>query len=685
MREETIYVSPAGCDGNEGTREFPLKTIAAAQARARKRKGASTVEVMGGTYEESLVFNELDSNDTYITHENAVLTGGLKITYEETRAPSKEIMERLLPEAAKRVRAIDLKRYGIGKEAYGKLYAVGQYRTDQKYDQASCGYNMEVFENGCRMVPARYPNTGYLKLEAVEDVGDAAEFPPQNYRKRWDERRNHRGGVYIIDEETNEHIKGWKQPQDIWMFGYFYWDWADSSAPVTVDTANRAVMPGFVSRFGARAGGLYYFYHVLEELDSPGEFYLDTDRGILYVYPHGNGDMVFELSVAQTPLIKLCGADNMTISGFTLTNVRETAITAEGNGNVFCDLVIRNAAVHGICVNGYDNLVEGCDIACTGCGGIYLTGGKRDTLTPGKNMAQNNRIHDFSQVYRTYQAGISLSGVGNSCAHNEIFRSPHLAIAYSGNEHLIEYNHIHDVVCHSDDAGAIYSGFDWAAHGTVIRYNLVENIGEGEFSPNGIYWDDGLSGQTAYGNILRNIKKYPFLAGGGRDNTIRDNIIIGECQAPIYYDDRNREGFVNGGWAHASCDRPDAPHWRRLAAVPYQSEIWKKKYPALAKISTDFAHPDDPAFPVNPANVVVENNIIINQKKTPGYLADSVYKYNEISGDFVYRSLQEAGLDLAELESGQPFPSAENSNVPAEKIGVQNNTALRNGSFYGRI
>ncbi|MGN1408939.1 MAG: right-handed parallel beta-helix repeat-containing protein, partial [Eubacteriales bacterium] len=392
------------------------------------------------------------------------------------------------------------------------------------------------------------------------------------------------------------------------------------------------------------SGAQYYFYNVLEELDSPGEYYLDRDSGVLYIYPHGK-DSVFDISIETSPLISLSGAEHMTLSGFTLTCTRETAVTVRGNDNRIDGLLIKNVANHGITAEGLRNTVENCEITRTGRGGIYLSGGDRTSLTPGENRAVNNFIHDFSEVYQTYQSGVNLSGVGNICAHNEISGSPHMAIGYSGNEHLIEYNSIHDVVLHSSDAGAIYSGFDWAAHGTVIRYNLLRDIGAGDFFPDGIYWDDGLSGQTAYGNILINVRKYAFLIGGGRDNVVRDNIIIGESREPILYDDRNRDGFVNGGWAHQACDTQDAKHWKNLECVPYRSELWAKKYPTLARIITDFSRFNDPDFPINPANCKVENNVIINRDARFGWMAQSVYDYSEIGENYTYHSCEEAGLD----------------------------------------
>lgn len=84
-----------------------------------------------------------------------------------------------------------------------------------------------------------------------------------------------------------------------------------------------------------------------------------------------------------------------------------------------------------------------------------------------------NLIYDWSQVYQTYQAAVAIHGVGGVCSQNEIYNSPHEAITYSGNNNIIEYNVIHDVVLKSSDAGAIYSGRSWNQYGNIVRYNCI--------------------------------------------------------------------------------------------------------------------------------------------------------------------------------------------------------------------
>ena len=80
------------------------------------------------------------------------------------------------------------------------------------------------------------------------------------------------------------------------------------------------------------------------------------------------------------------------------------------------------------------------------------------------------------------------------------------------------------------------------------------------------------------------------------------NLIVDSGRAALQYDDRNRDGFVHGGWAHAATDTPGEGHWKRLAAIPYQGEPWLSRYPLLQMIKTSFeTDPDDIDFPINPS------------------------------------------------------------------------------------
>lgn len=680
--QKFFYVSPEGSDRNTGEMDAPFLTIGRAQQAAREY-GPCTVKVQEGIYRECLSFSSLDNTCEYIG-ENAVLVGSVDIPYEDTKEIGENIQERLSADIAAKVRVIDLSAYGYSEEDWGAVYPVGAYHTAGKYDGAEQGVNLEIFSGGKRMILARYPNNGFLKIEEVEDDGDISEFPPHNHLAEWDTMRNPRGGTFIMDFETNRRAMNWKESKNVWLFGYFQYDWADSSTPVEIlDTVNRAVSPRYASEFGYKKGADYYFFNILEELDMPGEYYLDRTDGLLYVYPYQEGDQI-TVSLTEKPLILAEGAEGLIIDGFHLRYTRNNGIDLKGNHCVLRNLLVENVAEYGILVAGSGNIVENCEITQTGRGGIWLKGGDRITLTPGQNQAVNNYIHHFSVLSQTYQPGIYLEGVGNCCAHNEICFCPHAAILYCGNDLLIEYNHIHDAVLYSADAGAIYSGgMNWASHGVVIRYNIVKDVGCDELElggPHGIYWDDGLSGQTAYGNILINIKDFGFLIGGGRDNTVKNNVVIGENRVSICYDNRVNDGYFKNGWFKNHVKIPEnrplcqigmcghyGNMWRSLWDVPYKDGIWAEKYPTLAKVTEDITMEESPDFPINPANIVLEDNIIINPSGRHMSIEGMVPKYSKIGINHFYTSCEEARFDMETLKFQQVPDGFEE--IPVEKVG----------------
>jgi hypothetical protein len=218
-----------------------------------------------------------------------------------------------------------------------------------------------------------------------------------------------------------------------------------------------------------------------------------------------------------------------------------------------------------------------CDLYHLGAGGISLNGGDRRTLTPCGHYAENNHIHHYGRLFRTHRDAITLGGVGCRAAHNLIHDAPHHAMDFGGNDHLIEFNEIHHVCLETDDAGAIYTGRNWTVRGTVIRHNYFHDIGGGPaVGDQAIYLDDTACGTTCTGNVIENVYR-AFLIGGGRDNTVENNLVVG-CPIPLHIDNRGLGGeWLEGQEVYLKL-RND------LKEVPYQEEPWRSRYPTLANI-----------------------------------------------------------------------------------------------------
>ena len=176
---------------------------------------------------------------------------------------------------------------------------------------------------------------------------------------------------------------------------------------------------------------------------------------------------------------------------------------------------------------------------------------------------------------------------------------PHSAIIFGGNDHIIEYNEIFNVVKETSDSGAVYSGRDWTARGHIVRYNYFHDlvsIAGGQIQA--VYLDDLASGFLIHGNIFQNVQRGVML-GGGRDNQILNNI-FSNTNLDLYIDGR-------GASTRFSDNLPTSPMMKTLLPMPYQTPPWSIRYPRLVNILKE-----KPGFPLGN---LVEHNIFLKPGK----------------------------------------------------------------------
>ncbi len=580
----TLYVSTTGNDEWSGRKpdpqdgDGPFATVERARDEIRRLKkqgplpkGGIRVVIRGGTYWLNKPL-ELDTADSGTTEapivycaqagEQVRISGGVPVENLEPITDA-SVAERLDPGARSHVLQANLKALGV---------------TDFG---SPGGGGIEVFCDDRPMTLARWPNEGFTKIAGVTD-----EQPRTIHG-----RRGSKVGAFYYEGNRPER---WTAEPDLWVHGYWFWDWSDQRHPVaSIDVEKRLirVKPPYHG-YGYRQGQYYYAFNALCELDRPGEWYVDRQRGILYFWPPETAGKPRVVVSVLPELIRVRDASAVRFQGMILEAVRKTAVVVSGGRQVsVVGCVVRNAGGWGLHISGgAEHQVAGCNIYNTGGGGIVLSGGDRKRLVPAGHCAYNNHIHHYGRWNRMYRPAISIAGVGVRVAHNLMHDAPHQAIGFSGNDHLIELNEIHHVCEESNDAGAMYAGRDWTMRGTVIRYNFLHHIrGFEKKGCMGVYLDDMFCGTTIFGNVFYDVTRAAFI-GGGRDNRVENNIFV-DCRPALHIDARAM------GWAgyHVNTTMK-----QRLEAMPYRQSPWSEKYPRLLTLWDD-----EPAAPKG--NVVVCN------------------------------------------------------------------------------
>ena len=597
-----LHVATNGSDRNPGTAKKPFATLVRAREAVRKLKSKKlepiVVIVHGGTYFQKSTFELTTADSGTAQHpitwkaapnEAVHLTGGPALTSKAFRpVKDKAILARLDPGAASKVVQLDLSRFT--SEPIPAL--------PEKFRGAPAA--PELFFNGQRMTIARWPNKGWSTISKIVESGSVPR----------EGDNSNRPGVF---EYSDARPSRWNVADGVWLQGYYAYDWYDETIKVkSIAVDQRQITLAAAALYGVKQGNpsprRFRALNLLEELDEPGEFYLNRLKRVLYFWPPADlKGAEIALSTLSASVLVLTNVEHVALKGFIVEASLNHGITISGGrSNRIDSCVVRNTRELGIVVKGgRGHVIENCDIHDTGTGGLILEGGDRKTLTPAGHAALNNHIWQFSRHQLTAAYGVVLGGVGNRAAHNVLHDAPHQAIFINGNDHVFEFNSVSNVVMETDDAGALYKGRNPSCRGNIIRYNFWSDIG----SPMGhgtaaIYFDDGDGGDVVFGNIFRRCG-HPgagafgtIFSHGGHGIRAENNIFI-DCPralGSVPWPDPLWKATIDGG---NDCDFQT----KLLKEVDITKPPYTTRYPELI----GFMNPQ----PGEPRNSFARNNVFV--------------------------------------------------------------------------
>ncbi len=576
--QPTFYIATDGNDGwsgklaspNAEKTDGPFATLEKARdaLRAIDRKAQRTprvVLVRGGKYflEKTFVLGPKDGGTrqapvVYAAYpgEKPILSGGRKVTGWE---PYKDhIFQCSLPGSKG------------GKWKFRRLFADGQPYFRARWP------NLD---------PKDPFNSGWTQIEAPAepDSRTAFRYKPGALPRRWAKPTEAEVNVFFgIDNEWGNEIIPVASIDR-------------SSRTITLTRAGRDYdRPSWFWNVPYRAGARFAVENVLEELDQPGEWCLDSEEGKLYFWPpQGSVEGLEIVAPKLDRLIALERTAFVTIRGLTLTETIDGDDlhpgSVEGLGAIFSMQGTKycGEAIHlnraewcriegnrlyatggnGIYLQGYNarNMIRGNEIGYAGGCGVGIGGawGFGDSMNADATPAHDhdlglaeshlqyplfneiigNDIHHCGEIIY-YAAGVFAAlSEDNVIGHNAIHDTPQhgINLGSSGmSRNIVEYNDFQRTCRRCGDTGAINCWADAQARtaprqGHIIRYNRIVDPGG-----NGIYLDDYTSNCYVFGNLIVAAKDLGIHVHGGKNNVLENNVIVGARDAVGFAD------FVSG-------------------------------------------------------------------------------------------------------------------------------------------
>jgi hypothetical protein len=537
-----IHISPSGNDANPGSAAQPLATPQGAQVRVRSLIQSGLTEAVdvifaAGTYAMNAPL-ELRPEDSG--------TAGFPITWKATEGAE------VILDAGKRITGpwtrgddgiwhTDLKGIGLGANAWN-------FR--------------QLFVNGSRATRARYPNVTETNpfLYATGGGFDHVIINSSRIKASWGVSADAQINIVPQSRFFNQWNTVTKVDAKTGRI-----DLADSERHRLIDK-----------------GSWFWIEGVREELDQPGEWFLDPETGRLVYMPEPGVDPN-TLEFFAPFLNRIINAKGDVNAGTHVANVhfdglhfRHTTFTlGHIEARVHSDTVImfentndssvRNCRFENI--GGYAlwlhldsqrNVFNRNTVRQSGGGGVLLTGARfaymddSKIYTPGAaaakvapilNRITRNTVEHCGKI-RYYGGGVHLDSrpfrmtmaPGNYIAHNhfnDLSRNGIFAFRNQGGS-VIEYNHIHNAMQTTIDGAAIH----FATMNTINAPNYILN--------NWLYDVWGFE-QMPDGKPVRRLGNGVFLDWESSNTTVKDNWIYNTVSGAVKVIWKGNRNVVNTG------------------------------------------------------------------------------------------------------------------------------------------
>lgn len=523
MDGQKIFVSAVGDDSGDGSEEEPLRTLEKAidVANEMREDSDKLIEILlrEGTYSVTNTIKIINSQKddpllkiSAYQDEKVTINAGVDIPLSAMSIADSDFTNAIIDKPnAGSVLQYNLKDAQI--EDFGEISLRGHLISDEKEAQAELSLNGEVQKL------AGWPNGEYTGLIKPTDSNEYG-------------KRTKSGIANGCSFQVNyDRPSQWSKPEQAWLSGTIGPNYEFDYYPVSrFDSEEKRVYlsRGALEKYYTEP--YYRFENVPEELDEPGEYYIDRQSGMLYFYPPEDApkDSVLTITMstptldvsekAPNSMFRIENSKNIVFENLIFKGGRGSAITGKNNSNIqFINCEINSFGENGIRFDASTDIkISDCKIHDVGQDGIlFVSCGNYKTLSPSNIVVSNNDIYNFARLERSYKTGIDFGYrcVGATAANNHIHNGPHAGMIFYGVNNDIYGNEFDNLVTEFSDMDALYcnnSNYPWE-RGNKIHNNYFHDIGKSsmngrhQINVRAIRTDNRGCGLNIYENLFYNI------------------------------------------------------------------------------------------------------------------------------------------------------------------------------------